>query len=166
MKVFTGKAPFFENVAPTAIMSIMNGKRPERPSHASFTDCLWELTEKCLEQTPSDRPKVGQVLEVLKKQSVYSHLDSVHFTHRSSLGRANRTAFISATPPGESSGQVYPPTALCSTPATRGIPSKTRAGGGGRDSPDQLDAQPLQTLKGETSCGSVHTPLLRANHLI
>ena len=163
MKVFTGKVPFFESASLTVITSIINGERPERPSHASFTDCLWELTKKCLEQTPSDRPKVGQVLEVLKKQSVFSHFDGVHFTHRSSLGRANRTAFISPTPPGESSGQVYPPTAFCSTPVTRGIPSRTRAGGGG---PNKLDARPLQTLKGETSCGSIHTPLLRTSNLI
>jgi len=69
-KVFTGKAPFVGSTAPAVIASVTSGKRPERPNHASFTDCLWELTQKCWEQTPSDRPSAEQALEVLKKLSV------------------------------------------------------------------------------------------------
>lgn len=70
MKVFTGKAPFFGNPNPAVVVSIICGRRPERPSHATFTDCLWELTQKCLEQVPSDRPNVEQALETLRKLSV------------------------------------------------------------------------------------------------
>ena len=72
MKVFTGKAPFVGSTTPVVIASIMNGKRPERPNHASFTDDLWELTQQCWETAPSDRPNAEQVLEVLKKLSVFS----------------------------------------------------------------------------------------------
>ena len=71
MKVFTGKAPFAGSAAPTVVLGIMGGKRPERPNHASFTDNLWNLTRKCLEQAPSDRPKVEQVLEALRKSSAF-----------------------------------------------------------------------------------------------
>ena len=70
VKVFTGEAPFAGSAAPTVVLGIMGGKRPERPNHASFTDYLWNLTRKCLEQAPSDRPKVEQVLEALKRSSV------------------------------------------------------------------------------------------------
>ena len=71
IKVFTGKAPFVGSTTPAVIASIMYGRRPERPDHSSFTDYLWEWTRKCLEQAPSDRPNVGQVLEALKHLSVF-----------------------------------------------------------------------------------------------
>ena len=71
IKVFTGKAPFVGSTSPAVIASIMGGKRPERPSHTSFTDSLWELTQQCWKVAPSDRPDAEQVVEVLKK-SVFS----------------------------------------------------------------------------------------------
>ena len=72
MKVFTGQAPFVGNTTPVAMASIMDGKLPERPNHVGFTDSLWELTQRCLEQAPSERLNVEQVLEALRRLSVVS----------------------------------------------------------------------------------------------
>ena len=47
--------------------SIVTGKIPERPNHARFTDGLWELTQRCLKPTPSDRPHAEEVLVALKE---------------------------------------------------------------------------------------------------
>jgi len=92
MKVFTGNAPFVGRTTPAVIISIVGGRRPERPNHPGLMDNLWELTKKCLAQAPLNRPNVGQVLEALRKFSVPPHLDDVHFIRGSSLRSADQTA--------------------------------------------------------------------------
>ncbi|KAF9646896.1 kinase-like protein [Thelephora ganbajun] len=66
IEVFTGKAPFGNDRTPAVIASIMTGKTPERPDHPGFTDDLWELTQRCLKEVPSDRPHVEEILAALK----------------------------------------------------------------------------------------------------
>jgi len=159
-KVFTGKAPFVGSTAPAVIASITSGKRPERPSHTSFTDYLWELTQKCLEQAPLDRPNVDQALEALRKLSVPPRLDDAYSTHRPSLRRADQTALTLPTTLGRSPEQEA---ALTNS---RAVPSptlaKTCTNGGETVSPDQTDTQPLQALNGgthyTTSRESIHMP--------
>ena len=166
MKVFTGQAPFIGRTTPAAIASIISGKRPERPDHASFTDSLWQLTQQCWKVAPSDRPNAERVLEVLKKLSVFPlHFDSAHTAHRSLLGRAGQTALASPKLPCESLGQeaapAGPPTVPSPVPAIHDIPLKTRVNGGRMVSSNRHS----QTLKGGTgdasSRGSVHAPSLR-----
>ena len=149
-KVFTGKAPFVGSTAPAVIASITSGKRPARPNHASFTDCLWELTQKCLEQAPSDRPSAEQALEVLRKLLVPPYPDGVHFAHKSSLRRAGQTPLTSPIPLDRSLEQEtvsanFPAMSLI-TPAIHDILPKARTNGGGTVSPDQPYTQPAQTL--------------------
>jgi len=147
-KVFTGKAPFVGSTAPAVIVSITGGKRPERPNHARFTDRLWELTQKCLEQAPSGRAKVEQTLEALRKLSVPPRLDDVHPAHRFPLRRADQTSFTLPTQLGRSPEQGAAPV---SSPIVRDIIPKTRTNGDGTVSPDQADTQPPQVLKNGTN---------------
>ena len=46
-------------------MAIMTGERPERPTHTTFTDELWELMRECWNQERDGRPQMSEVLKVL-----------------------------------------------------------------------------------------------------
>lgn len=48
----------------------MNGERPFRPAHASLTDPLWKLTQKCWKDVVKDRPEIEGVIRELKEMSV------------------------------------------------------------------------------------------------
>ena len=48
----------------------MDGKRPRRPYHLTFTERLWALTERCWNQDPRLRPDVSEVLRVSRSSSV------------------------------------------------------------------------------------------------
>lgn len=64
-QVFTGGVPFDNSSTTVALLAIMNGKRPSRPSHPDFTDELWTLTQRCWDQDPHLRFEVTEVLKVL-----------------------------------------------------------------------------------------------------
>ena len=65
-KVFTGEVPFSEETSMMAAIKIVNGERPRRPNHSSFTETLWALTQRCWSQEPHDRPNILEVTGVLK----------------------------------------------------------------------------------------------------
>jgi len=46
-------------------MAIVQGKRPPRPTHPTFTEDLWVLMQHCWVQDPHQRPEVTEVLETL-----------------------------------------------------------------------------------------------------
>ena len=88
MKVFTGKVPFSTMAAPEAMVSIMGGKRPTRPSHPDFTEPLWALTRRCWHQEPRNRPEVREVIKVLRELSAFVLcLYDGHSTHTTSQKR-------------------------------------------------------------------------------
>lgn len=66
IQAFTGKPPFWKYKSPQVTAIVLTGEIPERPSHPSFTDALWELTQLCLRWTSSERPHAKQVLATLK----------------------------------------------------------------------------------------------------
>ena len=70
MKVFTGAVPFRDSSTHAAIFAILQGERPSRPTHPSFTEDLWTLTQHCWDQDPHSRPEVSEVVEVLRGSSV------------------------------------------------------------------------------------------------
>ncbi len=85
VKVFTGKVPFCNMVAPAAMASIMDDKRPERPDHVDFTEPLWTLTQGCWNKEARTRPKIRVVRRVLKELSAsVLQLYDEYFTHTSS----------------------------------------------------------------------------------
>ena len=47
-------------------MSILQGKRPERPEHPTFSDELWSLIQRCWDDAPNSRPPASSVLETLE----------------------------------------------------------------------------------------------------
>ena len=66
IQVFTGAVPFNGRTSTTAMYDIMNGVRPPRPMHPTFTADLWELMQNCWNQDPFLRPEVSEVLSVLR----------------------------------------------------------------------------------------------------
>ena len=65
-KAFTGMAPFSDHSSWAAMVAIINGKRPLRPTHSGLTSTLWELMERCWDQDPHNRPRTLEVLLTLK----------------------------------------------------------------------------------------------------
>ena len=47
------------------MLAILNGERPPQPTHPTFTEDLWKLTQRCWDHDPSIRPKILGVLQVL-----------------------------------------------------------------------------------------------------
>jgi hypothetical protein len=64
-QVFTGAVPFSSSLSPAAMLAIMDGRRPPRPTHPVLTDQLWALVQHCWDQDPHSRPEVSEVLKVL-----------------------------------------------------------------------------------------------------
>ena len=78
-KVFTGSIPFKEKRDFVATMAIMQGERPERPTHPNFTEKLWLLMEGCWAGDHRMRPSILEVMKVLLAPSVYpSFLVTIH----------------------------------------------------------------------------------------
>lgn len=65
IELFTGAAPFSGGPLREAVSAIVGGGRPPRPSHSSFTDELWALTQRCWHQEPRLRPTASEVLRGL-----------------------------------------------------------------------------------------------------
>ena len=65
-QVFTGAAPFSNMLPAVAMLAIMAGGRPPRPTHQQFTDQLWALMQRCWDQNPLSRPEVSEVFKVLR----------------------------------------------------------------------------------------------------
>ncbi|KAF9643686.1 kinase-like protein [Thelephora ganbajun] len=65
LQVFTGAAPFSDRSAFKALSAIMQGERPPRPIHPTFTEDLGTLMQRCWDHDPHLRPTASEVLEVL-----------------------------------------------------------------------------------------------------
>jgi len=65
MQVFTGRAPFSDRTPVMAMLLMTQGERPPRPTHPTFTEELWTLTQRCWYHDPHLRPEVSEVLQVL-----------------------------------------------------------------------------------------------------
>ena len=77
-QAFTGAVPFNDSVPAAAMLAVMSGKRPPRPTHPNFTDELWELTQRCWDQDPRSRPEVSELLGVLRDSSVFLSFQRSH----------------------------------------------------------------------------------------
>src|ERR1700760_3897460 len=49
-QVFTGAVPFNNHIPAAAVLAIMGGTRPSRPTRSDFTDELWTLMQRCWDQ--------------------------------------------------------------------------------------------------------------------
>ena len=48
-----------------AVVSIIHGDRPPRPTHPSLTDGLWELMQRCWDRDICKRPQILEALQAL-----------------------------------------------------------------------------------------------------
>lgn len=69
-KVFAGAAPFVDSPPTTVAVQVVSGRRPERPTHSSLTDETWDLIQRCWAPNPSLRPKIREVLRLLRRASM------------------------------------------------------------------------------------------------
>ena len=66
IQAFTGAVPFNNLPDATAMLAVMEGRRPPRPSHPTFTDELWALTQRCWNDNPRLRPDALEISRVLR----------------------------------------------------------------------------------------------------
>ena len=64
-QAFTGAVPFSRSLPAAAMLAIMGGKRPPRPTHRTFTPYLWALMQRCWDQDPLSRPEASEIWRVL-----------------------------------------------------------------------------------------------------
>ena len=64
-QIFTGAVPFNNSPPAAAMLAIIDGRRPPRPTHSIFTEKLWILMQRCWNQAPYLRPEASGVLKVL-----------------------------------------------------------------------------------------------------
>ncbi|KAF9448075.1 kinase-like protein [Macrolepiota fuliginosa MF-IS2] len=73
IEVFTGEVPYHEiPQSVTVIAKIIRGIKPAKPKREKaleLTEGIWKIMQKCWSDTPSDRPTVDQVLELLRKDA-------------------------------------------------------------------------------------------------
>ena len=64
VQVFTAAIPFFGSSTNAAMLAITQGRRPQRPTHPTFTENLWTLMQRCWDHNPHLRPEVSEALQV------------------------------------------------------------------------------------------------------
>ncbi|KAF9646800.1 kinase-like protein [Thelephora ganbajun] len=78
IEIFTGAIPFKDSLPTAAMLAILEGKRPPRPTHPTFTDGLWVLTQRCWDQEAHLRPQVSEVLQVLRDLGIPAWKRLIH----------------------------------------------------------------------------------------
>jgi hypothetical protein len=71
IQVFTGQVPFHLNLPPAAMLAILDGKRPPRPTHPQCTVELWKSMKTCWDQDPLRRPEISTVSKTFRSSSVF-----------------------------------------------------------------------------------------------
>ncbi|KAF9646908.1 kinase-like protein, partial [Thelephora ganbajun] len=74
IEAFTGAVPFSGKSSTAVIYDIINGVRPSRPTHPTFTEDLWTLTQRCWDHNPHLRPEASEILQILLTPASVSHL--------------------------------------------------------------------------------------------
>ena len=72
MKVFTGAVPFNNLRSDTAMIEIIEGERPLRPTDPALTDDVWVLMQGCWTKEPRSRPVMRKVLQDLASNLFWS----------------------------------------------------------------------------------------------
>jgi len=70
IQAFIGAIPFSGSPFHAAVLAIVHGERPPRPTHPTFTEDLWTLVQRCWDQDPHSRPDASQVMQTLLTLSV------------------------------------------------------------------------------------------------
>jgi serine/threonine protein kinase len=68
IQLYTGGPPFYGLPEIAAIMKVMNGERPDRPSAEPFmSDALWACVNECWTQDPAMRPTAEAVMQRMEQ---------------------------------------------------------------------------------------------------
>jgi len=74
-EVLSGRTPFFPHRGAIVALSVLDGKRPERPQGAQgiwFTDDMWKMLESSWEAQPDRRPNTKVLLSCLQEAALLS----------------------------------------------------------------------------------------------
>ncbi|KAF8184578.1 kinase-like domain-containing protein [Mycena galopus ATCC 62051] len=64
LELYTGRPPFYSGGTIAAILKVMEGRRPNRPSTEPFmSDALWAFVNECWAQDPNMRPTAEVVVQ-------------------------------------------------------------------------------------------------------
>lgn len=66
-KAFSGAAPFADSTPASVVAKVLLGELPKRPNDSILTDGLWDLTRRCLDQNPRQRPEITEVVLYLRR---------------------------------------------------------------------------------------------------
>jgi hypothetical protein len=127
VEVFTGTVPFGGIRSSEVVIRVTEGKRPERPDHPGFTEPFWKLTQRCWSQRAQGRPKMEEVIKVLKELSAFLFVCTTNapFTHpRRSAKKVAKTLPKS---PRESSTVTKGPSTTVSRKPSVNRPKKEEA---------------------------------------
>ena len=82
-KAFTGAIPFSAKPPRAAMLAIIDGERPPRPTHPVLTDELWALTQRCWDQEPHLRPSALRISYGLYVSTLEPrvHVGLIGFSH-------------------------------------------------------------------------------------
>ena len=69
IQVFSNELPFNDKPVYLAVVAVLSGERPSRPTHASCSNALWALIQLCWNQDPHLRPDISSVWADLELQS-------------------------------------------------------------------------------------------------
>ena len=81
-EVLSGNVPFYRYGNYAVVARVLEGEHPQRPLGAKgvwFNDDIWSVLERCWKPTPSDRPKITDVLLCLEKVSKSWSLQTTSF---------------------------------------------------------------------------------------
>ena len=77
-KAFTGRPPFSEFTTPVVTSKLMDGERPARPQGVQglgLTDSMWDMTVRCWDQDPAQRPTMAGVVRFLRKLLLFPSVE-------------------------------------------------------------------------------------------
>ncbi|KAF7347164.1 PINc domain-containing protein [Mycena venus] len=120
-ELYTGRPPFSNMPEPAAMMKVINGERPERPSGSpAMSDILWQHVSAYWAQEPVTRPPTQIVVKnmVWPPESPPAGFRTQHSPHTSSFGDLPGPPAISNVPVSSKSNVVSPVQDLSATSAT------------------------------------------------
>ena len=65
VQLFTGTTAFSGYPSIKAMLAIVQGSRPPRPTYPTFTEDLWMLMQRCWDHEPHLRPDASEVMRIL-----------------------------------------------------------------------------------------------------
>ena len=147
-QVFSGTVPFSHVTSSAVPAAIMDGLRPRRPIHPSFTDPLWKLTERCWNDVAEDRPEMVEIVDEIKRVSVVVVL-SIGPSYSSRLENSRKATLPVPPEASPTGGEQIPYDTDTPQPGSIRLPQSQKAGEGTYHYPKDIKVTP-----GGRPCGT------------